>query len=215
MPSATRRGAGEGGRLGRVPRCHSPKGGGETCQPSQHGRLNWNETGTADPSADCWADQLEQVSGLGKPLQPLQGFPHHKNIFFPTKGRTRDSPTKVALLRAAVRSPALHHQDHKGQEDTYRPLPQTQRGGKCPEMTMGWAGDASLPCQQEPLKAGEHHVGAEVAWGRCPMVHTQYWSLPRLHTGQNSGSRVQRGSARHPSDWPGFATSSRGRGRAG
>lgn len=90
-----------------------------------------------------------------------------------------------------------------------------------------WAGGRqdpaceSLPCQWEPLKAGEQHLGVQVVLGRCLMMHNtghyhgSTWNRVKVPVFREELEVVWVRSALRPSNWPRFATSSICCGRAG
>lgn len=141
-----------------------------------------------------WSGSLARGNPSGHP-SPSSGSPTPGNlgcISFPAKGRAQDPPPGMAPLStaSALCSPSLHHQDHKGQEDTYRPFPKTQQGAKCPKTPKAWAGGQAGPGLRVPAtpmatsKGGRSTLGPSGGLGKVP-GDARHWSLPWVHMGQN------------------------------
>ena len=96
-------------------------------------------------------------------------------------------------------------------------LPHGTARGEMPRDPCGLGGGQAgaslwaLPRQRGPLKAGEQSLGAQVAWGRCPVMH----SAARCHGPTGDGVEVPVFCVQRGAGSPGFATSSRGCSRAG
>lgn len=118
------------GGLQHIPLMSHPicQGDRETCHPSQHHRLHWNEAGIGDPSAIpklfIWSRSLAGETSLVTPAR--MGC-----IFCPAKGRTQDPAAKMALLVQSL--PPCTTRTRMGRGDMYRPFPKHRKEQSAPK----------------------------------------------------------------------------------